>query len=312
VTRLLLVLALIAAGCANGDRGGNDHDTASVPTFERIGELPPTTEAPGDDGLDPALTAPDGDTPVPGDPGPAAAGGAGAATADVPPASGTTPSTTSSAPEARAAPRATVYAPPAGRYLYDTTGYSSSGSGATARRQEAPPQSTDDVTVARKGKVTEVRTVTSYDRGRSQETIVEVTAEEARLHQLTFRGTTAAGMATEQAVKPDPPVLLARLPITIGDRWDIVWNDKTLGLQGIGAGEVLRTEAVELGTGTVTAFVIEVHQRIRGTFQGELTATTWLDPSNGVQVKHVIISDLRTATGSSHDEITRVLRTQPR
>lgn len=199
-----------------------------------------------------------------------------------------------------------VYVPPAGRYVYDTSGFTESGSGATRRRSEPPPETTDEVTVTRQGSGIEVRTATSYGSS-GQETSVLVDDDTAHLTRLTYRSTNA-GVATEQAVTPQPPILVARLPYVVGDRWESAWRDATLGIQGVGWGAVVRRETVSVGAGSFDTVVLQLHQRLQGSISGELDITSWIDPSTGIVVRQVLITDLQDATGASHSEITRTLR----
>lgn len=199
-----------------------------------------------------------------------------------------------------------VYVPPAGRYVYDTSGFTESGGGASRRRSEPPSQTVDEVTVTRQGSGVEVRTATSYGTS-GQETTVIVGGDTAHLTRLTYRSTNA-GVTTEQAVAPQPQILVARLPYVVGDRWESAWRDPSLGIQGAGWGAVLRRETVSAAGRAFGAVVLQLHQRLQGSISGELDITTWLDPSTGIVLRQVLITDLQDATGASHSEITRVLR----
>ena len=203
-----------------------------------------------------------------------------------------------------------VYVPPAGRYLYDTSGFSESDNGATRRRTEAPPESVDEVAVTRHGGATEVRTQTTYSASSSQETTVIVTEGDARLTRLSYRSTNA-GVTTEQSVTPQPSIPVARLPYLVGDRRESAWSDPTLGIQGVGWSAALRRETTETSFGAVATVVLQLHQRLRGSITGELDVTSWIDPSTGVVVRQVLVTDLQDATGATHSEITRVLRGRP-
>lgn len=199
-----------------------------------------------------------------------------------------------------------VYVPPAGRYVYDTSGFSESGSGPTSRRSEPPPESVDEVSVTKRGSVTEVRTSSSYGSS-GQQTSVVVTGPSAHLARLTF-WFADAGVTSEQSVTPQPEILVARIPYVVGDRWESAWRDPSVGMQGVGWGAVVRHETLTVSRGSVDTVVLQLHQRFEGSLSGELDIMSWVDPATGIVVRQVLTTDLRDATGASHSEITRVLR----
>lgn len=278
----VLALALIASACGSG------------------GPKADVREA-GDVGTSTAPAAPDGDGGLT-----ASADGDSSPRDSTP--TGATPSGQGSPTPTVAADgvAAEVFVPPGGRYIYDTSGFTESGSGATYRRSDAPRESTDDITVERQGSTTTVTTSTSYGSS-GLETVVAVTGVNAHLMRLTYWSTNA-GVRTEQAVTPQPEILVVRLPYVVGDRWESAWRDPSIGIQGAGWGAVLRREAAASGRGRVDAVVLQLHQRLQGPISGELDVTSWVDPATGVVVRQVLITDLSDATGASHSETTRVLR----
>lgn len=203
---------------------------------------------------------------------------------------------------------ASVYVPPAGRYEYDATGYVET-TGLTDGRESVSPRSSDEVTIDERVEATRLTVVTREDgRDSSQEVVVDVTDREARLVRLTHRPE-SGGLA--YSVNPDRPALLARLPYRSGDTWEITWNDPAIGIAGVGTGTVAGPETVATPAGSFEVFVITVEQRLRGTVEGTLTVTSWIDPVTGIQVKQHRISEFRDATGASRSDTTRVLRQHP-
>lgn len=198
-----------------------------------------------------------------------------------------------------------IYVPPPGTYLYDTTGHIET-TGSTGKREPAPPTSTDQVTVTAGQSSTRV-TIVTRDEGRdsSQEVVIAVTATEARLVRLTYRPATAG---VGYAVNPEPPALLARVPYTDGDRWEIAWTDPPSGVSGAGTGAVTGRETLTTPAGTFDTVVITVTQRLRGAIDGTLAVTAWIDPTSGIQVKQHLVTDVRDATGASRSDTTRTLR----
>jgi len=200
-----------------------------------------------------------------------------------------------------------VFVPPAGRYTYETKGYSQSSGGASSgERKDITGTATDDVSVTPQGSSTEVRTVTTFEGGRGQETFVVVDAAKAVLRRLVLRSVTA-GAATEQTVTPSPPIQVAKFPYRVGDKWEASWRDDSLGVQGVGAGETLREETIDTPAGRFTSVVIRVVQRVRGTLNGEIETTIWVVRSSGVQAKVFTVTDLQNTSGSSRSETTRTL-----
>lgn len=198
-----------------------------------------------------------------------------------------------------------VYVPPAGQYIYDVTGHVET-TGISNSRESVPPTSTDHVDVSEGPTATRL-TVVTRDEGSdaSQEIVVEVTDGEARLVRLGHRPD-SGGFA--YSVHPDPPALLARLPYRVDDSWEIAWDDPALGISGIGTGRITGRETVTTPAGRFDTFVVTVEQRLRGTINGTLTVTSWIDPARGIQARQHIVSDFSDATGASRSDTVRVLR----
>lgn len=112
-----------------------------------------------------------------------------------------------------------MLAPAAGTYTYATRGYNESGSGPTRRRSDLPATTTDhvDVTTHERGKT--VTITTDFGDGSTQHVVLEVTETEVHLTRLASTSTTA-GVRSEQAVNPQPPILVVRPPYRVGDTWE--------------------------------------------------------------------------------------------
>lgn len=201
-----------------------------------------------------------------------------------------------------------VYLAPAGEYVYDVSGHVET-SGLTNSREPAPSRSTDEITISRTANATRMTVATRDDGGDStQEVVVEVTDTEARLVRLGYQPD-SGGVA--YAVDPDPPALLARLPYRAGDSWEIAWSDPSIGISGAGTGAVTGRETITTPAGTFDVVVITVDQRLRGTIEGTLTVTSWIDPATGIQAKQHLVSEFRDATGATRSDTTRTLRSHP-
>ena len=288
--RTVLASAVLAtAACAGNDTGVADHITAGKPGR-------PTTDTTAA-AASPAGT-PDRSALAPGAPTIEGSGDAPSA------AAGATPTTaTRTSPASRA-----VYAPPPGRYVYDTVGETQT-TGITSSREPVPPTSVDEVRVSDEPTAMRMVVVTRYEGDdATQEVVIAVTDTEARLVRLSYRPDDT-GLAYN--INPEPPALLARLPYTDGDRWEIAWDDPTSGISGVGTGTVERHETVTTPAGTFDTAVVTVTQRLRGTVTGTLTATTWVDTDTGIQARQHVITDLQTATGASRTDTTRTLRERP-
>lgn len=282
VVAALVAFALPACGgSGDGDTARTSRDGAATTSTIAVDEgassttLAPTTGAA--EGTDPATPTGSGNTPVA-------------------PVGGTHPSN---------APSASVYVPPPGTFLYDTVGRIET-TGPGGGTEPVPPTSTDQVTVTAGQSSTRI-TIVTRDEGRdsSQEVVIAVTATEARLARLTYR---PAGAGVGYAVNPDPPALLARLPYTDGDRWEIAWTDPASGVSGTGTGAVTGRERLTTPAGTFDTVVITVTQRLRGAIDGTLAVTSWIDPTSGIQVKQHLVTDVRDTTGASRSDATRILR----
>lgn len=282
IVAVLVAFALPACGGSGDDvtaRASRDHAAAASTTGADQGASSTTSASTtgAAEEIDPA-------TPT------------GSGSAPVAPAGGAHPSN---------APSASTYVPPPGTYLYDTVGHIET-TGPGGGSEPVPPTSTDQVTITAGQSSTRV-TIVTRDEGRdsSQEVVVAVTAAEARLVRLTYR---PAGAGVGYAVNPDPPALLARFPYRDGDRWEIAWTDPSSGVSGAGTGALTGRETLSTPAGTFDTVVITVTQRLRGTIEGTLAVTSWIDPATGVQVKQHLVTDLRDATGASRTDTTRTLR----
>ena len=283
--------ALLVGGCASGGGGEEPDQAAPASTSSTLEATPPSGGAPS------PTTPPAGGTG-------ATAAGADGSTAATDPPPGAQP-----APVAGGGEDAAVYVAPAGRYEYDTSGFVESGSGPTKTRREPPPVTVDEVTVVESERGVEVTTRTTQQGG-SQVVTVLVAGGEARLTRLIYESTTG-GVTTEYRVTPDPPILVARLPYTVGDRWESAWRDDALGIQGVGWGAVRERVHVTTPAGDAHTFVLELHQRVQGSFDGELHFTAWIDPATGVVFRQETVTVFQDPTGVSRSEITRVLRARP-
>lgn len=313
VAAITLALAALTAACGGG---GEADDVTSGTSSTTI-----TASTTGDGSTAPPAGGGSTAPPAGGGEGTATTAKGGTATTPRPTASPTTTAMTtakdSTVTTSRPAPTTpgtsapSVFVPPAGRYTYDTKGYSqSSGGVSSGERREITGTSTDDVTLSPQGGSTEVRTVTTFEGGRGQDTYVVVDGSKAVLRRLVLRSMTA-GVNTEQNVNPSPPIPVAKLPYRVGDKWEASWRDDALGLQGVGAGETVREELIDTPAGRFDSVVIHMVQRVRGTFNGELETTIWIARSSGIPAKVVTVTDLQNTSGSNHTETTRTLTKAP-
>ena len=289
--RILAALTLLTVTSC----GQSPTDTTAGPARSDTSTASTTTEAGTDmpDRTDEPASSPD--TPP-----------ASSRAIDAPVSDGTSEPTPG--PTVTAAPSATtgVYAPPPGRYIYDVSG-TIEPTGVTTTKEQAPLTSTDDIRVSDEPAAMRM-TVITRDEGQdsSQEIVVAVTATEARLVRLSYRKKTGL----DYSVNPDPPAMLARIPYSTGDTWEIAWNDPGTGISGVGTGTVERHETITTPAGSFDTVVLTVTQRLRGTVTGTLTVTSWIDPATGVQPRQHVVTDLQDATGASRSDTTRTLRKQ--
>lgn len=289
-TRILAALTLLAVtSCGQSPEdttaGPGRADTSTTSTTATT-EMPDRTGEPAPNSDTSPVSSPDGDAT------------GSSATSVTTPASPVT-----------AAPTATagVYAPPPGRYVYDVSGTTET-TGLTTTKEQAPPTSTDDIRVSDEPAAMRM-TVITRDEGQdsSQEIVAAVTATEARLVRLSYR----PGTGLDYSVNPDPSALLARMPYTDGDTWEIAWNDPSTGISGVGTGTVERRETITTPAGSFDTVLVAVTQRLRGTVTGTLTVRSWIDPATGVQPRQHVVTDLQDATSASRSDTTRTLRDQP-
>lgn len=295
LARALLVLALTATTAC----GGATHQTTARANTAGTVQA---TEARGQ-AAGPAAESPSSTMTATDDPRTATASEAPSQTSQPAPTAGTTPPSPAAAHD-----DPSVYAAPAGHYVYDLAGTIQTEDVTGTSEQPVPPTSTDDIRIADEPAAMRMIVVTR-DEGQdsSQETVVAITENEARLVRLSRRPDTGVGIS----VNPEPPALLARLPYQVGDQWEIAWNDPTTGISGVGTGTVEHRETLTSPAGSFDTVVVTVVQRLRGTISGTLTVTSWIEPATGVQPRQHIVTDLRDATGASRSDTTRTLRAIP-
>ena len=283
--RLAIVVALIvSAACGGGSEEREETTRSPVST---------TTTTSLAAGAEPTTTAP----PTAADGSPASTTTTAATRTGT--ASAASASQQSSTPEDTRTPElAHVLSPKPGRYVYATEGFSETGSGPTARREPMPSTTTDDVTSAGE----ELTILTDYGDGSTQEARYIARPAEVLLARLTFT-TTTSGVPSSQAVAPQPPILVMRAPLRVGDKWESTWEDPTLGVQGVGTGEVRARDG--------NAFVVHLDHRLRGSITGRLQLTIWLDPTTGTRVRDESVLDITAAANPSHFELKRALQSAP-
>jgi hypothetical protein len=295
---ILIVAVLSVAACGGGgDSEKTAADKAASSTTVKAGKTSKsgggsTTTAAGGGGT--ATTK--------------AAGGGGAGGGPAAPAGSGSDGHTSSQQQGGAAAQSSP-TPASGRAVYSVDGFYQTGTGPTAKKEKMPPEATDDIKVTKNGDTTELRVVSTAGK-RSSETVTQLTATEARITELK---TTDNSGATPQSftVHPQPPILIARFPYKVGDKWEQDWKDPALGLTGHNTGAILREENVTTSRGTTKAIVVENRQKLTGAVTGELVTTVWVDPADGVQLKRNSVSDINGPGGPTHAESTAVLKSGP-
>ncbi len=204
-------------------------------------------------------------------------------------------------------PQQDTFTPSAGAYRYTAHAWSESAGPLSGDRNERHSDETDDITNDTGGTVTVLTTV---DGDRRQEVTYATDARGAAVTRLTTWSDQPA--SSKFTVHPSPPIPVARLPYTTGEKWEFAWRDDNAGLQGVGTGQVVRNERLETVRGAVDTVVLEVHQRLHGTITAELVTTTWIERATGIQWRQVIITDSKQADGTTtHSETTRTLVAPP-
>lgn len=198
--------------------------------------------------------------------------------------------------------QAHVFVPPAGTYVYRVEGFRERRSATGSEREELPERQTDEIAVDREEGSVVVEVTSSSGDGR-QKTVFEVDEDAARLTELT----TTSSDGVDMTVSPEPPVLVARLPYEVGDRWEVEWRDDAYGVQAVGEGRVVERETIEAAGEEVSTFVVELDQRIRSTVMSDLVTRVWIDPATGRQLKQEVVSQTESATGSSYSESRALL-----
>lgn len=273
----MLAMGLLLAACGVGDDGAEDSASR-----ERV-------TSPGAS----VTRAAPGPTPV------ASAAPTAGSISESPSVSERTPEGSASAAPAEAH----VFVPPPGTYVYRVEGFRERRSAAGSEREELPERQTDEVSVEPDGDRVVVE-VTSKTGDRTQKTVFEVDDDAARLTALTTSSSDGVETVT---VSPEPPVLVARLPYEVGDRWEVEWRDDAYGVQAVGEGRVVERETIEAAGEEVSTFVVELDQRIRGTVTSDILTRVWIDPATGRQLKQEVVSQTESAAGASYSESTALL-----
>jgi len=289
----VVLLGLTACGApgAIGDAAGN----ASTPAAGGAtpGGVTPAGGGGSTPGSSPAHTG--GSSP--------SAGGTGT------PAPGATARASALAGGGPAWPSSFAVAPP-GLYVYNATGYIEWDTASVSDHHDVPPTVDSQWTTSPAGNgATEVDFTFDYgfanEKVRTQMSATQVLFESLEQHsngtQVTYN----------QTITCQPPFIVAREPLRVGDQWNIQWNDSNLQIQGSGTGQLLRTETVQAAYGSVETVVVQLDMSLSGSASGGVHFTLWLDPRTGMEVKRVEKSTVQTFGETEKVDMQIVLRSHP-
>jgi hypothetical protein len=286
----LLVLALLMGACSSGEGSGTELDLGEAKGGSKEDGRPPGEDAETNGGKSPTGNKARGSNSSTG--GIKAKSQRGSATED-----GGGEDDGSSA-----------FAPAAGTYVYDQTGYEEFCDATSCDREDLPP--TQDVT-------------TTHDRRSPDEVVVitEAQSSDSRFTKTTTRHSRARALITNVQIRfnyqgvrfnnsyqPDPPVEAVRYPLQEGSSWSGSWKDSTSGRYSI---EVGAKRSVMVGNATVQAFPVRTRTTFSGEFEGRANVVTWIDPATAAIVKLEGEIRVQSVFGRYGSEFSASLRSAP-
>lgn len=162
--------------------------------------------------------------------------------------------------------------PDAGRYTYRVSGSSTFGT----TKQELPPSAT--LTVTNLSERDQRHVLSAGDA----ETTSSYRFTDAAVLLLSLK--TAQGGVTKE-FRPQPPVVYAPLPPTVGERWH--WKIRsTDGATTVEqTSRVVRTERRTVGGTVVDTYVVETVVTLSGDINATTRQTSWATPTHGLVVR---------------------------
>jgi hypothetical protein len=205
---------------------------------------------------------------------------------------------------------ASFVVPPAGLYVYNASGYIEWDTASVSDHHDVPPVVNSQWTTSPAGNgATEVDF--TFDYGFANEKVrTQLSATQALFESLE-QHSNGTQVTYNQTITCQPPFLVARQPLRVGDRWNLQWSDPHLQMQGSGTGQLLRTETVQTGYGGVEAVVVQLDMSLSGSATGGVHFTVWLDPRTGMEVKRVEKSTVQTFGETEKVDMQIVLRSHP-
>jgi hypothetical protein len=201
-----------------------------------------------------------------------------------------------------------AFAPAAGTYVYDQSGFEEFCDATECERQDLPP--TQQVATSHKdGSGEEVVVVTEAESSDSRYT--RTTTRHTRRHALitnVYVRFNYEGFSFNNSYQPDPPVESVRYPLQEGSSWSGEWKDSTSGDYSIAVGA---SRSVTVGNATVQAYPVRTRTTFTGEFEGNADVITWIDPATAAVVK--IEGELRVKSvfGRYASEFSATLRSAP-
>ncbi len=183
---------------------------------------------------------------------------------------------------------------PAGTYTYDTSGTRQLGDNPEQQLPEtttleAGPANSDDEQV----RVRDLRDEDGY--GGRNSTTLRYGVEGAVLLASTIESTVeifGSPFTSTNELEADPPVLIGPLDAEVGFRatLHLVSDDVTVD----GTLEIIRRETVTIGGTAVDTFVVDVHYDLSGEVEGTSDATWWVRPSDLLNVREEVATDVES------------------
>ena len=201
-----------------------------------------------------------------------------------------------------------AFAPAAGTYVYDQSGFEEFCDATECERQDLPP--TQEVATShedRSGEAVVVVTEAESSDSRYTKTTTHHTRRQALITNVQVRFN-YEGFSFNNSYQPDPPVESVRYPLREGSSWSGEWKDSTSGEYSI---EVGASRSVTVGNATVQAYPVRTHTTFTGEFEGTADVITWIDPATAAVVKIEGELRVRSVFGRYASEFSASLRSAP-
>jgi hypothetical protein len=173
-------------------------------------------------------------------------------------------------------PRQALATPAEGTYSYAQTGWEEICQATRCDRSDLPPTQSIEISVTARSPERVRFTSRSDGAGSRSQTIHYLATQDLISVTELENRFTASGFTISSVIVPDPPIKVASLPWTVGDRWAGTWTDRNDQADGTYRFEVTGTERMPIDGTEETVFIVDTFMELSGEYEGTNEMRLWV------------------------------------